>query len=242
MKKLFICILALTITATQALAQPAHSFLRKADKSYQKEDYNGAEENYRKSLEEEYTEQGKYNLGNAIYEQDRYEEAMQHFEEVTESAADNGVKANAFHNLGNAHFLNQEYDKSVEAYKNSLRLDPKDMDTKKNLSMALQQMRLQQQQQQQQDQNENEDQDQEQQDQQQQEQQQEQEDQEQQDQQEQEQDQNQDQKQEQESEEMEEKDLNKEEAKRLLEIMEEEEKKVQEKMRKAAGKKTKSDR
>ena len=90
--------------------------------------------------------------------------------------------SHAFHNLGNAFYGQQQYDKAVASYQNALRLNPKDDETRYNLVKAMQML-------QQQQQNQNQDQQQEQQqEQQQQEQQQEQQ---QQQQEQQEQDQNQ---------------------------------------------------
>lgn len=223
-------------------AQTAHKSLRYGDNSYKTGDYSDAEINYRRALEKENAAQSKYNLGNAIYKQGRYEEAIPQFEAAASSSLDPNMRANAFHNLGNAYFEKEEFDKSVEAYKNSLRIAPDDMDTKKNLSRAMrrvqqQQKQEQQQQQDQQDENkEKNEEDQEQQEQQQDDQQSDQQDENEQQQQDQE---GEEQKEEKEKEsEPQERDMNKEEAKKLLQVMDEEERKVQEKMRKMKGKKT----
>jgi Ca-activated chloride channel homolog len=204
-------------------AQSAHSWLRKGDSEYSGKDFSKAEDSYRQALEKKRTAQGTFNLGNAIYRQERYDESAKHYEAIAEAAKDEQAKANAFHNLGNAHFLQQEYGKSVEAYKDALRLTPRDLDTKKNLAMALHQLKLQQQQQQQQSRQQN--------DRQQNNQQQDQQDQQpgQPQQPNEQQPQNQEQPQ----------DLSREEARQLLEIMDQEEKKVQRKLRKAQAKRKK---
>ena len=67
-----------------------------------------------------------------------------------EKANDPVLKSNAYHNLGNAYFNQQKYKESIEAYKNSLRLQPKDMQTKQNLAQAQMMLRQQEQQQEQQ--------------------------------------------------------------------------------------------
>ena len=72
-------------------------------------------------------------------------------------------KAKIYHNIGNSFLKSQKYKESIEAYKNALRNNPNDMDTKYNLIYAqkkLQQQQQQQQQDQNQDQNQNQDQDQ----------------------------------------------------------------------------------
>ncbi len=216
--------------AVTAFAQSAHSFLRSGDQEYENDNFQLAEEDYRRALEEKESLKGAYNLGNSIYQQKRFDEAIRHFGKAAEMAADNRTKAKAFHNLGNALFGKQEFDKSIDAYKNALRLNPKDVETKFNLGQAQRQLRIQQQQQQQQNSDAQEEQ--------QQEQQQEQAGNEQQQSQPQEQqsvgNEGKDQAQPQP------KDLSKEEAQKLLEIMDEEERKVQEKLKKAQSKPSKS--
>lgn len=248
MKKILfinICFL-LGLLVNELGAQEHHQWLRKGNKDYKAGEYNAAEEGYRKSLEKKSTPRGAYNLGNAIYNQpERLEEAVTQYTEAAERSKDKEVKSKAYHNLGNAYFQQQNYEKSLEAYKNALRLNPKDVDTKNNLMLARQLQQVQQQQQQQQQ--ENQDQENEEQSDQQQEQQQQQQD-DQQQQQEQEQqpspqpndEEGEQEQEEQQAKELEEKDLNKEEARKLLQIMDEEERKVQEKMRKGSSKKTKS--
>ncbi len=265
-------LIGLIFLANTTFAQSAHGHLRNGDASYKSENFTTAEEHYRKALEKDgNSEKGKYNLGNAIYQQQRYDEAVKHYSEAALLAKDDELKAKAYHNLGNAHIYNaqnkqqdpeaqddamEDLKSAVEAYKNALRLNPKDMDTKNNLGLTqqvLKQIQQQQEQQQQQQQGEPSDDEQDQDQQQQQQEQQEGESQEnQQQQQEGEQGEEQEQQQQQQqegeqgeeqeaqgAEEAEEKDLNKEEARKLLEIMEDEERKVQEKLRKAKTKNAK---
>jgi tetratricopeptide (TPR) repeat protein len=131
-------------------AQSKHKQLREGDLFYEQGEFLEAEEAYRKANETKSNAQAQYNLGNAIYQQERYEEAIRQFESAAESSADPMMKSQAYYNLGNTHFKAQALDKSVEAYKNALRLNPNDTDTKKNLTLALQKLQQQQQQQQQQ--------------------------------------------------------------------------------------------
>lgn len=133
-------------------AQTSHRLLRSGDLMYDQGEFLRAEEHYRKANEAEESAQAQYNLGSAIYNQERYDEAVRHFESAAEQATDPAVKAGAYYNLGNTHFKAQALDKSVEAYKQALKIDPNDIDTKKNLTLALQRLKQQQQQQQQQSQ------------------------------------------------------------------------------------------
>ena len=212
------------ISLMEVSGQSTHKQLRDADKAYKSGNYTQAEDNYRKTWIEKQNTKGGFNLGNSIYQQqDRYEEAVNQYESIAENAQDQSIKSKAYYNLGNAHFQNQAFDKSVDAYKKALRLDNQDEDIRKNLMTAMQRLQQQQQQMQQQQQQQQEEKEKEEE---------QEENQQQQQQQNQEQEQ-QPQQQEQESEET--RDLNKEEAEQLLKIIEQEEQKVQEKLRKASA-------
>ncbi|MBK8490649.1 MAG: tetratricopeptide repeat protein [Saprospirales bacterium] len=237
MKKISL-LLAFLSLAIIAGAQSVHDHLRSGDQAYKGQDYVKAEEEYRKALEKKPTAQGEYNLGSSIYEQQRFEEALQQFERAAGQATDPTLRANAYHNLGNTYYSNQQYQEAVDAYKNALRIQPADAQTQYNLSQALRQLQLQQQQQQQQQNQEQKEQNQEEQSKEQDQsgQPQEQEgppppDQE-------EQDQSQSEQAPQPGEQQH-GTLSDEEAERLLDIMDREEQKVQEKMRRAEGKPTK---
>ena len=233
-----ITLLAGCLFTSGLTAQSGHTLLRQGDRNYKSQDYGKAEESYRKALEKEPSARGKYNLGNTIYKQDRYDEAVKRYEEAANSASDPALKSRAFHNLGNAYFQQKEFDKSIEAYKNALRLNPSDLETKYNLALAQkflppppppqQNNDENQQDQNQQDQNQQQqNNDQQQQDQQQQQQQQQQE------QQNQSQDQQNSQEGQSQNQPMKEKELTEEDIKQLLRSIAEEEKKTLEKLRQA---------
>ena len=232
MKKIILLLLVGLITQI-SIAQSTHKLLRNGNSAYEKEDYATAAENYYKALENDPSNvKGKFNLGNATYHSEGFDEAVLHFSAAAELAKDDVTKSNAYYNLGNTYFQKAQaeegkgLEESIEAYKNSLRLNPNDIDTKKNL--ALTQRLLQRQQQQQKQQQQEQDKEQDKQDQQEQQQQQ-------QEQQQNESGENEEDKKPESQEEQAAKDLNKEEALELLKIMEEEEKKVQEKLQKVRG-------
>lgn len=231
--------------AAGSKAQDAHKFLRKGDNAYEGGNYPDAELNYRRALEEANSAKGSYNLGNSTYRQERYDEAVRHFQSAAEAAKDRKTKAQAFHNLGNAYFQNGKFKESIEAYKNALRLNPDDLDTKRNLANALRRLPPPSPQNQQ---TEGQAQNDQQQKEKNQEQQKNQEGQGQPNQQEQQDGQDNENEEEEQSsqpsgsEKSQPQDLSKEEARQLLEIMDQEEQKVQQKLRRAQGKKKKSDK
>lgn len=160
MKKLTLIISCVLMTVILS-AQTAHKHLRSGDKSYEQQNYSKAEENYRKAVNKDNSPKSNYNLGNAVYQQDKYKEAVKHFQTSAQNATDETVKSKAFYNMGNAHLnayqtaegeeakdKEQHLKDAIDSYKQALRHNPKDMDSKHNLTMAMQQMRQQQQKQQ----------------------------------------------------------------------------------------------
>ena len=95
-----------------------------------------AEKNYRMALSKMPSNtKGAYNLGNAYYNAELYDEALARLLE----AARKGTKLEkhrAYHNIGNVLMQDKQCKKAVEAYKNALRNDPKDEESRYNLAIA----------------------------------------------------------------------------------------------------------
>jgi len=85
-----------------------------------------------------------YNLGTAYYGKESYGEAFGRFKEAGELASEKTQKHKAFHNMGNVFMKKKEYDKAVEAYKEALRNNPKDEETRYNLALAKEMLKKQQ--------------------------------------------------------------------------------------------------
>ena len=224
MKRLLvICNLLLLVAYPPLYAQREAGDVRRGNREYKKQNYTEAEVDYRRALEtNKDSYEAHYNLGDALFKQDKYAKAQTEFEtaaKMLDPKKDKERAAKVFHNLGNCHFAQQQYDKAVAAYQASLRANPKDNDTRYNLVKAMQMLQQQQQQQQNQDQ-QNQDQQQQQQEQQQQEQQ--------------EQDQQQ---QEQQQEQQQDDKMDKETAEQILQALEQDEQDTQEKMQRQQGKK-----
>lgn len=113
-----------------------------------------AEVDYRKALalDPKRTE-AQFNLANNHYAGAHYDEAAQRYFLTQKNAANRGAKHSAFHNLGNVHMQNKDYAKAVESYKNALRNNPMDDETRYNYALAKSLLEDEQQQNQQQDQN-----------------------------------------------------------------------------------------
>lgn len=154
------CLVVLCLLATTPLsAQTTYESLRDGDAAYDRSNYSKSEPHYRRVTEKAPSNwNAAYNLGNALYQQGKYEEAGKVFEKAVANAPDTRAKADALHNAGNALLKQNKFKEAVKAYENSLRLRPGDADTKMNLQMAKkkdQQEQQRQQQQQQQNQQQN---------------------------------------------------------------------------------------
>ena len=101
-----------------------------------------------------------YNLGTALFQENHVEEAFGHLKEAANRSKQPELSHKAFHNIGNIYMQKKEYDNAVEAYKQALRNDPADEETRYNLALAK---KKKQEEEQKQDQNQDQDQDQDQQ-------------------------------------------------------------------------------
>lgn len=101
------------------------------------EKYIAAEMEYRKAISEQPTNvAGTYNLGNAYYKKGNYEEALYRQQQAAKNATTKADKHKAFHNIGNILIKNKQCKEAVEAYKNALRNDPSDDETRYNFGLA----------------------------------------------------------------------------------------------------------
>lgn len=221
--------------STGLWAQSGNKFIRKGNDLYKKQQYTDAEANYKKALEKnKQSVIGHYNLGNSLYEQKRFNDARNQYSGSLKLANDKLVKGDASYNIGNTYMEGKKWEESIKSYKQSLKLNPNDEEARYNLAYAQAMLKKQQQggggdnkdkkdnkdknknknqqnqqnkdqQQQNKDQNKNQ------------------------------QDQNKDQEEEQQKPQPMPSKLDKQEAERLLQALSQEEKKLQDKMKKAKG-------
>lgn len=152
--KRFSILIILCAVASLVAAQKESGDVRRGNSAYKKEKYVDAEVDYRKGLEKNAKSfSGNFNLGNALYRQEKYAEAIEQFQAAAALAGnDKGRLAASYHNIGNSLLESGEFAKSIDAYKQALRNNPNDNDTRYNLVYAQQMLKQQQQQQNQDDQ------------------------------------------------------------------------------------------
>lgn len=110
---------------------------RNGNKQYEKGVYTDAEASYKKALDHKNNmPEATFNLGDAVYAQKRYDEAAKQFLLSAQTNPDKSVKAKAYHNLGNVFMQQQKWQEAANAYKEALKNNPADADTKYNLAYA----------------------------------------------------------------------------------------------------------
>lgn len=153
MKSLIFVPFLFIIAVSEVSAQKDSPFIRKGNKLYDEGKFKDAEIDYRKAMElAPQSFKGEFNLGNSLYKQKNWEEASKNYLNSAGKMKPDDLagKAAVYHNLGNTMFKAEKYQESIDAYKQSLRLNPADEDTRYNLSYAMKKLNQQQQQQQQQ--------------------------------------------------------------------------------------------
>lgn len=138
-------IMAFLLCGNVAFAQKAErKNIREGNKLYQNEKYTESEIAYRKGIDvNPRSAEGAYNLANSLYKQDKLEEAAEQYQLVAGQAqkmmeTEKGQMqlSEVFHNTGNIFMKGKDYAKSIEAYKQSLRLNPRNDETRYNLALA----------------------------------------------------------------------------------------------------------
>ncbi len=152
---LFFFVLVLLLFA-ESPAQPDRSTNNKGVDAFESGNFSDAEINFRKGVEKAPRNFiSNFNLGDALYKQERYDEAISSYNSALGDADNDLKKAKIYHNIGNALLKSNKIQESIESYKTALKHNPDDDDTKYNLSYALSLLNNQDQKQQDQNQNKN---------------------------------------------------------------------------------------
>lgn len=133
--KRYVLTAALLLTACAAWGQkyPERRHIRAGNREYAGEKWVAGEAAYRRALEKTPDSyEARFNLGNALYRQQKWEEASKTFAELAADSTRTDRIGAAHYNGGNAMFGQKKLKEALEAYKNSMRADPTDMDAKYN--------------------------------------------------------------------------------------------------------------
>ena len=118
-------------------AQKSDKVLPEGNDAFKDKNYVDAEANYRLSQSKNPSKAvASYNLGNSIFRQNQSSEAKGAYLKAIKNAKVYSEKHMAYHNLGNAYMAEKKYAEAVEAYKNALRNNPSDEQTRYNYALA----------------------------------------------------------------------------------------------------------
>ena len=138
--------LLLVLVAISASAQTDRTYIRQGNKQFRASNFADAEVSYRKALEKnDRNPQAHYNLGNSLLKQNKDSAAVAEFETASKIETDPLMKSQSFHNMGVVCQKHEMFSEAIEAYKQSLRLNPHDDETRYNLQLCKHQLKKQQQ-------------------------------------------------------------------------------------------------
>jgi tetratricopeptide (TPR) repeat protein len=146
MKKLIYILVIFFFGYNAALAQKtAYNTILEANKLYEEGQYEQAAELYKKALSvnDKHIE-AKFNLADALYKTEKYEEAANYFKTIAQETKDKNIKSQAYHNLGNSLFQLKKLEEAQKAYQKALIHNPKNEDARYNLAYVNELLRQQQ--------------------------------------------------------------------------------------------------
>jgi Ca-activated chloride channel homolog len=170
MRQASLLIIFLFAMAIVGHAQNERKFVRQGNKYYEMAmkdstkldtvQFNKAEIEYRKAMDKKPDDpKWNFNLADALYKQRKFEESAEKFKDIADRTSDKVDKGRALHNMGNSLLMNNKLDESIDAYKQALRSNPNDLETKYNLLYAMNMKKKQQEQKKKQDKNKDKDKD-----------------------------------------------------------------------------------
>ncbi|MBK7627715.1 MAG: tetratricopeptide repeat protein [Bacteroidales bacterium] len=134
-------------------AQADKKYIRQGNREYGKTNFAESEISYRKAIDNnKISPEAVFNIGDALYKQNKFEDAGKQFIENINLNEDKDKKSAGYYNLGNSLLQAKKIEESIAAYKSSLKLNPASKEAKYNLAYAQDLLQQQQQQQQQQNQ------------------------------------------------------------------------------------------
>lgn len=130
-------LLFLTFTVSLNCQSDPNNLVFNGNKESMKQNFTKAEVEYRKAISKnEIQNKASHNLGNLLFENKNYDEAIQEYFKTQKNSQIDLEKHSAFHNLGNTYMKKKDYAQAVEAYKNALRNNSEDDETRYNYALA----------------------------------------------------------------------------------------------------------
>lgn len=145
MRNALVHFILIFVFGISAFAQSEQKLIRRGNRAYSQNDFLESEVQYRQALEKnKYSFKANFNLGNALYKQNKFNEADSIYYDINTPGLSDAEKSMVYFNRGNSLFKQNKFKESADAYKMALKYNPSDMDAKYNLSEALRMMQNQQ--------------------------------------------------------------------------------------------------
>ncbi len=130
-------IVFLLLFASISVKAQTNRLLQQGNEFYDQKRYEEATANYLKALQKDPTNTvGMFNLGSALYQNKQYDSSRSVMATTANAIKDKKGKAAANYNIGNTYMVQKKWEDAISAYKNTLRNNPQDVDAKYNLSYA----------------------------------------------------------------------------------------------------------
>ena len=128
-------------------AQHANNDIQKGNEAYRKHDYSNAIESYKNALRKEpENNTARFNLANALQKKNETEASEKDYDEIIKSADINSLKSESNYNKALAFVKEKNLKNAIAAFRESLKENPSDDDTRENLQKAMNEYKQQQQQ------------------------------------------------------------------------------------------------
>ena len=123
-------------------AQKPEPEIYKGNEFYRKQQYDKASEAYQQALAKD-PKNGvaNFNTGNATFRQNKFDEALNAFDNTINNSSDKNLQQQAYYNKGVTFSKQQQLEESIKAWKQALKMNPDDKVTRENLEKALRELK-----------------------------------------------------------------------------------------------------
>jgi Ca-activated chloride channel homolog len=126
-----------------ASAQKEDVLIRSGNRFYKQKQLDKAKQQYEKAVQQApQNPVAAYNLGNAQFRKDEYDDAVKSYDETISHSSDNAAKEKGLYNKGVAQIRSKKLEESIASWKDALKLDPTDLEARENLQKALLELKL----------------------------------------------------------------------------------------------------
>lgn len=155
-----VAVLLLVGGEVSAQQMKERGLVRKGNRQFKREQFEKSVDSYQRALQHDSTSfEAKYDLASALYRTERYEKAEKTLQSIVNDTTRTELeRGEVAYNLGNTQFAQQKYKEALSSYRHAMRCNPNDEDAKFNYAFTKRLIQQQEQQQQQQNQDQNQDQ------------------------------------------------------------------------------------